>query len=159
LLKGTGGFSITLGFWLHIHFLDEVVQCTLQFRSNNNDGMLMLINVLEFLMAIINYCAALRVVWTSCPVIDNPHPVILNATNNSSALSWTLHTCKQSKIGQMLTCFLCSLLINLPLGINSQWISTIITRLRTTFLVSKNNLTLIHLLHSNTLFSNRHTQS
>jgi hypothetical protein len=25
----------------------------------------------------------------------------------------------------MLTCFFCSLLINLPLGINSQWISTI----------------------------------
>ncbi len=60
--------------------------------------MLMLINVLEFLMVIINYCAALHVVQTS-PVTDDPHPVILNATNNSSALSWTLHMCKQSKIG------------------------------------------------------------
>ena len=38
---------------------------------------------------------------------------------------WTLHTCKQSKIRQMLSWFFCSLLINLPLGINSQWISTI----------------------------------
>ncbi len=56
---------------------------------------------------------------------DDPHPVILNVTDNSSAFSWTFHTCKQSKIGQMLSHFFCSLFINLPLGINSQWISTI----------------------------------
>jgi hypothetical protein len=86
--------------------------------------MLMSIIVLEFVMVKINYCAALHVVWTS-PVTDNPHPVILNITNNSSTLSWTLHTCKQSKTGRMLAHFFCSLLLNLPLGINSQWISTI----------------------------------
>ncbi len=48
--------------------------------------MLVLINVLEFVMVIINYCATLHFVWTS-PVTDNPYPVILNVTNNSSALS------------------------------------------------------------------------
>jgi hypothetical protein len=124
LLEGAGGFFITLGFWWCIHFPDEVVQRTLQFRSNNDDGMLVSINLLKFVTGIINYCAALHVVQTS-PITDDPHPVILNITNNSSALSWTLHTCKQSKIGQMLACFFCSLLINSPLGINSQWISTI----------------------------------
>jgi hypothetical protein len=86
--------------------------------------MLVLINILKFVIVIINYCAALHVVQTS-PVTDDPHPVILNVTNNSSALSWTLHMCNQSKIGKMLFHFFCSLLINLPLGINSQWISTI----------------------------------
>jgi hypothetical protein len=118
-LEGTGGFSTALGFWWHISLLDEVVQRTLQFRSNNDDGMLMLINVLKFVMVIINYCAALHVVQTS-PVTDNPHPVILNVTNNSSVSSWTLHLCKRSKIGQMLARFFRSLLTNLPLGINSQ---------------------------------------
>ncbi len=86
--------------------------------------MLLLIKVLELVTVIINYCAALHVVRTS-PVTDDPHPVILNVTDNSSALSWTLHTCKRSKIGQMLARFFCSLLINLPLGNNSQWISMI----------------------------------
>ncbi len=124
LLEGTRGFSITLGFWWHICFPDEVVQRTLQFRSNNNESMLVLINVLEFMMVIINYCATLHVVWTS-PITDNPHPVILNITNISSALSWTFHTCKRSESRQMLAVFFCSLLINLPLGINSQRISTI----------------------------------
>ena len=90
LLEGAGGFLIILGFWWHIHFPDEVVQRTLQFKTNNNDSMLMLINVLEFMMVIINYCTSLHVVWTS-PVTDDPHPVILNVTDNSSTLSWTLH--------------------------------------------------------------------
>jgi hypothetical protein len=123
-LEGAGGFSTTLGFWWHIRFPDEVVKCTLQFKTNNNKGMLMLINVLEFVMVTINYCNALHVIWSS-PVTNDPHPIILNVTDNSSALSWTLHTCKRSKIGQMLARFFCSLLINLPLGINSQWINMI----------------------------------
>jgi hypothetical protein len=75
--------------------------------------MLVLINVLEFVMVIINYCAAHHVIWTS-PITDDPHPVILNVTNNSSTLSWTLYTCKQSKTGKMLSWFFCSLLDNLP---------------------------------------------
>jgi hypothetical protein len=56
--------------------------------------MLVLMNVLEFLTVIMNYCAALHVVQTF-PITDDPHPVILNVTDNSSALSRTLHTCKQ----------------------------------------------------------------
>jgi hypothetical protein len=47
LLEGAGGLSITLGFWWHIHFPDEVVQRTLQFRSNNDNSMLMLITYLN----------------------------------------------------------------------------------------------------------------
>jgi hypothetical protein len=44
LLEGAGGFSTTLGFWWHICFPDEVVQHTLLFKTNNNGGMLVLIN-------------------------------------------------------------------------------------------------------------------
>jgi hypothetical protein len=91
---------------------------------NKNDGMLVSINVLKFVMVIFNYCTTLHVVWTS-PVTDDPHPIFLNVTDKSFGLSWTFHTCKQSKIGRMLARFFCSLLINLPLGINSQLISKI----------------------------------
>ncbi len=97
LLEGAGGFSITVEFWWHIRFPDKVVQRTLQFKTSNNDGMLVSLNVLGFVMVIINYCAALHVVPTS-PITDDPHPVILNIADNSSTLSWTLHMCKQSKI-------------------------------------------------------------
>jgi hypothetical protein len=99
LLDGTGRFSITLGFWWHIRFPDEVVQHTLQFRSNNDDCMLMSISVLEFVTVIINYFANLHVFWTS-PITDNPHPIILNVTDNSSALSWT--RASNQKLGECL---------------------------------------------------------
>jgi hypothetical protein len=97
--------------------------------------MLVWIIVLEFVTVVINHCAALHVVWTS-PVTDNPHPVILNVTDNS----------KQSKNGQMLTCFFCSLLINSPLGINSQLISTINNKIVDNISCLKKHLTIIHLL-------------
>jgi hypothetical protein len=58
-------------------------------------------------------------------ITDDPHPVLLDITDNSSALSWTLHRCKRSRIGCLLGHFVCSLLINSPLGIYLQWISTI----------------------------------
>jgi hypothetical protein len=123
-LEGAGGFSVGLGFWWHIHFPDEIVQRTLRFKTNNDDGQLVSINVLEFVTVIINYIAALHVIQTT-NATDDPYPVILSITDNTSALSWTRHTCKRSRIGRLLARFFCSLLINSPLGINAQWISTV----------------------------------
>jgi hypothetical protein len=57
-------------------------------------------------------------------VIDDPHPVLLNVTNKASVLSWMTGACKKSKVGRLLARFFCLLMINLPLGINSNWIST-----------------------------------
>ena len=59
---------------------------TLKYRKNNIDGQLMYINVLEFVTVIINYCAALTVVMTK-RVTDDPHPVLLNVTDNTAALN------------------------------------------------------------------------
>jgi hypothetical protein len=63
--------------------------------------MLVSINVLEFVTVIINYCTTLHVVWTS-PIADDPHPVILNVTDNSSAcLGHSTHANNQ-KLGKCL---------------------------------------------------------
>jgi len=72
---------------------------------------------------IINYCAALHFV-TTMSATDDPYPVLLNVTNNASALSWTNGSCKKSKVSRLLAQFFCLLVINLPLGINSKCIST-----------------------------------
>jgi hypothetical protein len=61
---------------------------------------------------------------TTTNITEDPHLVLLNVTDNTSTLSWTNHTCRKSKIGRLLARFFCLLLINFPLGINSQWIST-----------------------------------
>jgi hypothetical protein len=57
-------------------------------------------------------------------VTEDPYSVLLNVTDNTSALSWTNHFCRKSKIGRLIARFFCLLHINSPLGINSQWIST-----------------------------------
>jgi hypothetical protein len=133
LLEGAGGFSIALGFWCHIRFPNKIIQRTLLFKSNNKDGLSVSINVLECVTVIINYCTALHIFQTS-NVTEDPHPVLRNITDNASPLSWTLHSCKRSKIGRLLSHFFCSLLINSPLRINSQWISTNNNKIEMTFL-------------------------
>jgi hypothetical protein len=54
---------------------------------------------------------------------NNTYPVLLNVTDNAFASSWTTGVCPRSRIGCLLARFFCLLLINLPRGINSQWIS------------------------------------
>ncbi len=122
-LEGAGGYSILLGFWWHIPFLKAVKQRTLLHKQDNKDGLLILINVLKFVTVIINYCAMLHIVTTTLATND-PYLVLLNVTNNASALSWTTGACKKSKVGRLLAHFFCLLMINLLLGINSKWIKT-----------------------------------
>lgn len=122
-LKGCGGYSIELGIWWHLEFPETVIHRTLLFRNHNEDEMLISINCLEFVTVIINYCAAL-VTLATYNITDDPHPVILSITDNTSALNWTIHTSKNSIIGRALARFFCGLLINSPLGINSEWIAT-----------------------------------
>jgi hypothetical protein len=122
-LTGMGGYSLDLKFWWHLPVPEEVQQRTLLHKADNIDGQLISINVLEFVTVIIDYIASLHVITTTSYTAD-PHPVLLSVTDNTSALSWTLHACRHSNIGQRLARFFCSLLINSPLGINSKWIST-----------------------------------
>jgi hypothetical protein len=121
-LEEAGGYLISLGYWWHLPFSEEVIQQTLIHKKDNKDGLLILINVLKFTTVIINYCASLHV-FMMRSITNDPHPVLFNMTDNVSALSWTNHTCRKSKRGRLLAWFFYSLLINPPLGINSQWIS------------------------------------
>jgi hypothetical protein len=160
-LKGAGGYSIKLGRWWHIDFPEEVKRRTLLFKSDNKDGTLISINFLKSVTVIINYVASLHVI-TSTNFTDDPHPVLLNVTDNTSALSWTVGACRRSKIGCCLARFFCSLLINSPLGINSQWISTAANKIADDISCLKNcsdnNLT-AHTFHSISFLSNRGTWS
>jgi hypothetical protein len=122
-LEGAGGYSILLGFLWHIPFPKAVKQRTLLHKRDNKDGLLISINVLKFVTVIINYCVMLHMVTTTLATND-PYPVLLNVTNIASALSWLTGACKKSKVGRLLACFFCLLMLNSLLGINSKWIST-----------------------------------
>lgn len=121
-LRACGGYSIDLSFWWHISFKEEILARTLLHLKDGNDPRFISINVLEYVTVILNFCAAL-VALESDP-IDDPNPIILSVTDNTSALNWTLHTSKKSMVGRALARFFCGLLIDSPLGINSEWIAT-----------------------------------
>jgi hypothetical protein len=121
-LEGVGGYLISLGYWWHLPFPEEVIQRTLIHKKDTKDGLLITINILKFVTVIINYCASLHVFMRKT-ITNDPKPVLPNMTNNASAHSWTNHTCRKLKLGRLLVRFFCSLLINSPLGINSWWIS------------------------------------
>ena len=122
-LDGAGGYSLSLRFWWHLEFEEKVIKRTLKYLPNNDNNDLISINVLEFVTVIINYCAVLTILKLE-KVTDDPHPILLNMTDNISALNWTRHTCKSSKIGKLLARFFCCIIMDSPLGINSEWIST-----------------------------------
>jgi hypothetical protein len=86
-LEGTGGYSISLRFWWHLPFPEKVIQQTLIHKKDNNYGLLILINVPVFIMVIIIYYFASLHVFTTKNITVKPHPVLLNVTNNASALS------------------------------------------------------------------------
>jgi hypothetical protein len=110
-LKGAGGYSLSLGFWWHLPFPEEVKLRRLLHKRDNADGQLISINVLEFVTVVINYCATLHTVLTKNPT-SNPYPVLLNITDNALAFSWTTGAYCKSRIGRLLARFFCSLLIN-----------------------------------------------
>jgi hypothetical protein len=122
-LTGMGGYSLDLKFGWHLPVPEEVQQRTLLHGEENSDRQLISISVLDFVTVIIDYITSLHVITTTNFTAD-PYWVLLNVTDNTSALSWTLHACRQSNIGQQLAQFFCLLLTNSPLGVNSKWIST-----------------------------------
>ena len=65
---------------------DEVIQRTLIYKKDNIDGLLILINVLKFIIVIINYCASLHVTAMT-NITEDHYPVLLNSTDNASVLS------------------------------------------------------------------------
>jgi hypothetical protein len=123
-LLACSSYSITLEFWWHLSFPMQVVERTLLHLKDNSDKSFISINCLEFMTIILNYCASL-VLFENCKVNDDPHPVVLGVTDNTSALNWMLHTSKKSIILRALARFFCGLLIGSNVGINAKLISTI----------------------------------
>jgi hypothetical protein len=122
-LLSCGGYSIELCFWWFIPFPDKFVAQMLLHLKNDASQNFVLINVLEYVTIIINYCGALMA-YLEDGHEEDPHPVVLCVTNNVSAKNWTMHTSKKSIIGRTLARFFGGLMIGLDVGINAKKIAT-----------------------------------
>ncbi len=122
-LQAAGGFSVGLKFWWHLPFPEEVVKRTLLHMKDDSSNEFISINALEFITIILNYAAAITV-FAIDKLTDDPFPVLLGVTDNTSALNWVNHACKGSPLGRALARLFVGLLITSNIGINAKWIST-----------------------------------
>ncbi len=123
-LTGCGGYCVELRFWWHVAFPDHIVKRTLIYLKDDSSGNLISINALEFVTIIINYCAAYSVIDADDLFSVDQFPVVLCKTDNTSALNWASHRCKGSPLGRALGRLFVGLLMDSPLGINAEWLST-----------------------------------
>lgn len=123
-LTGCGGYCQELSFWWHLQFPYYIIRRTLIYLRDDSTGELISINALEFVTVILNFCATLTVIMEDDILRDDPYPVILCMTDNTSAMNWINHRCKGSQLGRALGRLFVGLLMDSPLGINAAWLNT-----------------------------------
>lgn len=122
-LDAAGGFSIECKFWWYHEWSAEIRAHTLKVMRSNKEGKLISINALEFATVIISY-AAISLFFKENVDSSNPFPTALIYADNTSAESWAIKGCKRSPMGRALGRLLCALLINNPVGLSTDRVST-----------------------------------
>ena len=121
LING-GGWSIDLRFWWCIVWPDAISTRTVRCIKDNKGGNLLSINILEYLVVIIDYAASQAAIAINPPADENP--TLLNRVDNTSAHSWSTKGCIQTKEGKALSRLYCFLLIDSSTNLESKWIGT-----------------------------------
>ena len=114
-LDTTEGYSIDLGFYWHHSWPDSIRTKSVRFfrRKAKFDEEIISINILEYMVIIINY--------TFCSYLYNgqhlveiyPHLTVLNWSDNWSAIAWTKQAAISSARGKAQSGILCrSLFLN-----------------------------------------------
>ena len=105
-------------FWWHIEWPDEIRQRTLLHLRNNK---FILINVLEYAGIIITFVAATHY-FLSNPRDTDSQPVARLIADNSASESWIIKACTRSAIGRALGRVQCALMINIPVGLDCDYV-------------------------------------
>ena len=124
-LEAGGGFCENF-FWWHVEWPDKIKALTLKnltvSRKCTFSKKLISINLLEFLVEIINYAAVTILFQSNLTPCKNNYPILLNWTDNLTSKSWIKKAATKTVKGKALQRILCSLMINNPLGIIADYI-------------------------------------
>lgn len=124
-LRAAGGYCTTLKFWWYIQWPDHVQQRTLRFIKNNKDGKLIDINVLEYASILITYLISCNIITTTGSLETDPHPTLRVSGDNSCSESWSKKGAKHSKVGRSLGRLQSALMLNNPVRLLVDHISTV----------------------------------
>ncbi len=91
--------------------------------SNNCDGQLISINVLEMFCVIINLATV--IFFCAIDGVDlSMHPILSNGCNNTAACVWVNTCCKNRLIERELGKFFIGLLMSTQIGMSADWLPT-----------------------------------
>lgn len=128
-----GGFSSDLLFWWWLEWPDDIKSKTLKFiyKIYKEDGTfdLVSINILEFLVIIVQYLAAtfqyrrhLNHKLTLPKSPQHPYPTLLNWADNRSAVKWAKDLAYKTKYGKGFSKILGAVNFGNPLGLFNQYL-------------------------------------
>ena len=125
-LEAGGGYSENL-FWWHIEWPNQIKSLTIKnltvTRKCSETNNLVSINLLEFVVEIINYAAITLLFQNQPSLCTHSFPLLLNWTNNMSSKTWLRKAATRTSKGKALQQILCSLMINNPVGIKADHIA------------------------------------
>ena len=125
-LEAGGGYSENL-FWWHIEWPEKIKALTLKnitiTRRCSITNDLVSINLLEFVVEIINYAAISLSFKDNQSESKHKFPMLLNWTDNTTSKTWLRKAATRTEKGKALQRLLCSMMINNPVGIKAEHIA------------------------------------
>jgi hypothetical protein len=123
-LHAAGGYCPELKFWWYFEWPEEIRLRTLKYVRNNEKGILIDINVLEYAAILINFIIATYFFRHTKYLDIDPHPIVLLRGDNTASEAWTRKGSKHSPSGRALGKLQCATMINNPVGLRFSHITS-----------------------------------
>lgn len=125
-LKHAGGYSHNMKFWWHIEWPTSIQSKTLDkfVVKAKIDEKIISINLLEYCVIIINYAIASHLLEKNLINTNQEYPLLLNWTDNMSAMAWTKKAAVSTPAGKALSKIFCYLCMNNDMACISDYINT-----------------------------------
>ena len=111
-------------FWWYFEWPAEIRADTLKYLKNDKDGEFISINALEYVSLIINYIDSFYYLVITNPEKFDPNPIVLLYVDNTTSEAWVKKGSKSSLIGRALGRIQAAFMINNPMGINANRVTT-----------------------------------
>ena len=125
-LHAAGGYSIDLGFYWYMSWPMSIQTKSIKYfkRKAKYNGEIISINLLEYIVIIINYAISTTIFQRKNLGATYPHQTLLNWSDNRSAIAWTKQAAISTAGGKAISRIFCSISVNNNLQCVSDYINT-----------------------------------
>jgi hypothetical protein len=123
-LLAMGGFCPELKVWWYFEWPESICHRTLKYVKNNQSGLLIDINVLEYAGILVMFLITCYRINQLNLLEEDPHPQVLMRGDNTTSESWSKKASKHSPAGRALGRLQCALMLNNPIALQANHIPT-----------------------------------